>query len=61
MRVRHRPGLVLVDVRMPVLDGVRATRRLPGHASTAGIFTVTTPDGYVVEGHADQPDGLPLR
>jgi DNA-binding NarL/FixJ family response regulator len=49
-----------MDVRMPVLNGVRATRRLPRLASTAGVVMVATVglDGYVVDRHAGQPDGL---
>jgi CheY-like chemotaxis protein len=34
------PDVVLMDLRMPVLDGVEATRRLKAHPRTAGILVV---------------------
>ncbi|HUH12147.1 MAG TPA: response regulator [Longimicrobiales bacterium] len=33
----HTPDLVLMDLRMPVLDGIRATERLKAHPVTASI------------------------
>jgi DNA-binding NarL/FixJ family response regulator len=41
---RRRPDVILMDIRMPVLDGVQATRQLVAQGSPARILVLTTFD-----------------
>ncbi|BCY19139.1 MAG: response regulator transcription factor [Chloroflexi bacterium] len=48
----HRPDVVLMDLRMPVLDGVAATRRLHELYPSCRVIALTTfdEDEYIFEG-----------
>jgi two-component system cell cycle response regulator DivK len=40
LAVAQKPGLVLMDIQLPGMDGVSALQKLRGDASTAGIPVV---------------------
>jgi DNA-binding NarL/FixJ family response regulator len=61
--VRLAPDVVLMDVRMPVMDGVTATRRIVGSGSPAHVLILTTfdLDDYAFEGLRAGASGFLLK
>jgi DNA-binding NarL/FixJ family response regulator len=61
---RLRPDVVVMDLRMPVMDGVEATRRLcalPGTSSRVLILTTFDADDYVIEALRAGASGFLLK
>ncbi|MGV9349619.1 response regulator [Streptomyces spiralis] len=60
---RHSPHLVLMDIRMPTMDGMEATRILRARAEPPEIIMLTTfaTDGYVLRALQAGASGFLLK
>jgi DNA-binding NarL/FixJ family response regulator len=60
---QYRPTFVLMDVKMPVMGGIQATRQIKAELPETKIIllTIFTIDGYVLEGLAAGANGYILK
>ncbi len=60
---RNRPDVVLMDIRMPVLDGLAACRRLMAEPAPPKVIVLTTfdTDDYIVEALRAGASGFLLK
>jgi DNA-binding NarL/FixJ family response regulator len=63
LALRERPDVVLMDIRMPVLNGLEATRELHARPNPPRVIVLTTfdADDYVLGAIAAGADGFVLK
>ena len=63
LTVRHRPHVVLMDIRMPVMDGLAALREIRLTSPAAAVIVLTTfgEAAYVAEALAGGASGFLLK
>ncbi|WP_433797323.1 response regulator [Actinoplanes sp. CA-252034] len=58
---RHSPDVLVLDIRMPLMDGIEATRRLAGHPVRVLMLTTFGQDEYIVDALRAGASGFLLK
>jgi DNA-binding NarL/FixJ family response regulator len=58
---RHRPDVVLMDIEMPRLDGISATRSIAGDGTTVVMLTTFERDDYILDAVRAGASGFLLK
>lgn len=63
LALRHKPDLVLMDIRMPVMNGIEAVKKLRQEAPGIKVLMLTTfdEDDYIIEALANGAIGFLLK
>nr|WP_286672553.1 response regulator transcription factor [Cohnella hashimotonis] len=63
LAIRHKPDLVLMDIRMPVMNGIEAVKKLRQDAPDVRVLMLTTfdEDDYIIEALANGAVGFLLK
>jgi CheY-like chemotaxis protein len=56
--ISYQPDLILMDIRMPIMDGLTAAEFLRGHAETRGIPIVMISGSTLLPAESERAAGL---
>ena len=57
----HRPSLVIMDLHMPIMDGIEATRRIKASRPEIGVFVLTMYSERLTDAEVAGADALLVK